>query len=84
MNFFSLFAHSHLLLCFAFFSICFFRFLYQNGGSVTLRLKAKIPPQAPAALGRLYGVVSMVTVTSVMAISADWSGTSEVEKEQTG
>lgn len=43
--------------------------------------QSTISPQAPAALWRLYGVVSMVTVTAVMAVSADWLGTSEVEKE---
>lgn len=76
----SLFAHSHVFLFF--FSFRFFSyFLLTKWRQRYFETQSTISPQAPAALWRLYGVVSMVTVTAVMAISTDWLGTSEVEKE---
>lgn len=41
-----------------------------------------ISPQAPAALWRLYGVVSVVTGTAAVAISPDWLRAPEVEGEK--
>lgn len=77
----SLFSHSHVL-CFIF--LFLFDFFVRKWRQRFFETRSTSSPQAPAALWRLYGVVSMVMVTAVMGISTDWPGTSEVEKDLTG